>query len=150
ADLQVREYSSLYCYGTCMGGFAAIRAGILVRAKRSISVSGVFPWHVRRLLLEPDKVLPAFDPLCDCNRDTGPTLVCAYSMSHQRDREHAMRLSRIIAVEHLAAPGMSAHNLVEKLAQKNALPTFFDMIFDLDTQKSDADDAVASESESES
>jgi hypothetical protein len=144
ADLSVHEYRRLYCYGTCMGGFAALRAGLLLRAQRSISVSGVFPWHVRRLLEEPDKELPAFDPLCDCYRGYASPLVCAYSMSHERDREHAARLSRIIPAEHLAAPGMSAHNLVEKLAQRNALRMFFELVFDLPAGERSADADTAS------
>src|SRR5258708_34719853 len=76
--------------------------------------------------------------LCDCYRAGTTTLVCAYSMSHEKDREHAARLSRIIPIEHLVAPGMSAHNLVEKLAQRNAVATFFDLIFYLQKEKSDA------------
>jgi hypothetical protein len=142
-DLGMREYVRLYCYGTCMGGFAALRAGILLHAARAISISGTLGWHVRRLVEEPDKELPAFDPLCDCYRPVETTLVCAYSISHEKDREQARRLSHILPIEHLAATGMSGHNLIEKLAQRNGLGTFYNRIFDLEAEKtpSNAPDA---------
>lgn len=134
AETAARRYRRRYSYGTCSGGFAALRHGLLSGADRAISVSGGFAWHPRRLLEEADRTLPAFDPLCDCRSERSTEVVCVYGADNAWDREQAVRLSRIFPVTHIAVPHVKTHNPIEMLATHGTLSGFFREIFALDRQ----------------
>jgi hypothetical protein len=131
AEVEADRYRKNYCYGTCSGGFAALRAGLLLKADRAVAVSGSFPWHPRRLLEEPENALPAFDPLCNCHGRAGTTIVCAYGAESAKDREAATLLGQIRPVTHIAAPDVAEHNLVKVLARRGRLGAFFNEVFEL-------------------
>lgn len=130
-DTGAEAYERRYCYGTCMGGFPALRGGIMMKADRAISVSGSFPWHPRRLTDEPDNALPAFDPICDCAARTETDLYCAYAAAHIKDQEAATRLSRVRPVNLIALPDLSEHNIIKEQAKKGLLGAFFNDMFEL-------------------
>ena len=90
-ELKPDSYKNVCCYGTSMGGFVALRCGLLLRTK-AISVGGKFPWHVRRLLEPTDRAMPAFELLCVCKRSDAAKFVCVYG-----DRPND-----VAAVDHLA------------------------------------------------
>src|SRR5262245_37895105 len=57
-----KRYSRIVTFGASMGGFPALRAGLLLGADRAISISGRYSWHIGRLLREGNST-SAFDPL---------------------------------------------------------------------------------------
>jgi hypothetical protein len=131
ADFKPKRYDRVYCFGTSMGGFGALRCGVLIKADRAISVGGRYHWHIRRLLGENEIALSAFDPLCDCFVRSRTELVCAYSEGNNEDRVDADRLAAILPVGRIAFPEASHHNLIAVLLKANRLKPFFDEIFDL-------------------
>jgi hypothetical protein len=133
ADVGAESYWRRYCYGTSMGGFAALRYGLLWQADRAISIGGSFAWHPRRLLDEPDAALPSFDPLCACQANGATALFCAYGAENSKDQEEASRLSAILPVNLMAIPDLSDHNIIKIQAVNGLLSAFFQDIFALGT-----------------
>jgi hypothetical protein len=133
ADVGAESYWRRYCYGTSMGGFAALRYGLLWQADRAISIGGSFAWHPRRLLDEPDAALPSFDPLCACQANGATALFCAYGAENSKDQEEASRLSAILPVNLMAIPDLSDHNIIKIQAVNGSLSAFFQDIFELGT-----------------
>jgi hypothetical protein len=138
ADVGAESYWRRYCYGTSMGGFAALRYGLLWQADRAISIGGSFAWHPRRLLDEPHAALPPFDPLCACQTNGATALICAYGAENSKDQEEASRLSAILPVNHMAIPGLSDHNIIKIQAANGSLSAFFQEIFELGTPSAPA------------
>ena len=77
AGIGAATYRRVYPYGTSMGGFPALRCGLLLRTETSVSGGGQFPWYPPHLARNID--IPAFDPLCDCNVKSKTKLICYYS-----------------------------------------------------------------------
>jgi hypothetical protein len=130
ADFRLKKYDRVYCFGTSMGGFGALRCGALIRAHRAISVGGRWHWHIRRLLDENETAMSAFDPLCTCFVQSRTELVCAYSEGNNDDRLGADRLAAILPIGRIAFPEVTDHNLIATLLKTNRLKPFFDEIFD--------------------
>ena len=130
-DLGFSAYEALYTCGSSMGGFPALRAGILTNARRAVSLGGRLAWHVRRLQGDGGSVLPAFDPLCECMRRKDTDLVCVYGADHEVDRDHAERLSRAYPARRLPIRGVGSHNTIFELAKAGRLQGFLDAMFDI-------------------
>ena len=131
ADFKPKKYAKVYCFGTSMGGFGALRCGVLIKADRAFSVGGRYHWHIRRLLGENETALSVFDPLCDCFVRSRTELVCAYSGGNEEDRLDVDRLAAILPISRIAFPDATHHNLIFTLLKANRLKPFFDEIFDL-------------------
>jgi hypothetical protein len=131
ADFKPKKYAKVYCFGTSMGGFGALRCGVLIKADRAISVGGRYHWHIRRLLGGSETELSAFDPLCQCFVQSRTDLLCAYSGGNEEDRTDVDRLAAILPVSRIAFPNATHHNLIFALMKTNRLKPFFDEIFDL-------------------
>jgi hypothetical protein len=131
ADFKPRKYTKVFCFGTSMGGFGALRCGVLMKADRAISVGGRCHWHIRRLLDENESDMNAFDPLCACFVRSRTELICAYSEGNQEDRLDVDRLEAIVPIARIAFPQATHHNLIATLLRTNRLKPFFDEIFDL-------------------
>jgi hypothetical protein len=129
-DLGAGRYNRLICCGVSVGGFAALRTGIILGADRSISVGGRFPWHPSRLIAGGKDQVSAFDVICCCNRDFSGELLCAYS-DNETDRAHADRLAAVLRVSHLRAPETREHNLFLAAFQRGELEALFDRLFDV-------------------
>lgn len=63
AFAQSKGYHEVITFGSSMGGYPALRAGLLLGADRAISISGKYCWHVGRLLRNQESA-GAFDVLC--------------------------------------------------------------------------------------
>jgi hypothetical protein len=131
ADIGAETYWRIYCYGASMGAFSALRCGILQKAHGAISLGGRFHWQPLRPRYKSDRMLPAFDPLCDCNSGTTTELFCVYAAENARDVENAKHLSRILPVKHIAISDTSEHNVIVALWTKGELKAFYDRMFAL-------------------
>jgi hypothetical protein len=132
ADLRPERYKGLLCYGTSMGGFAALRLGLLLRATRAVSVGGRFPWHVNRLTRADGISLPAFDPLCPCvSMESHSAMFAVYSAAHEPDRIDAERLCTMQRVTPVAVPGPATHNVIRNLFNDGKLSGFYNFAFEL-------------------
>ena len=110
-----------------MGGFPALRCGILLKAETAISAGGQFPWYphyVRKQELN----IPAFDLLCDCTVNTATTLICCYSSDYKIDAECVDILARVVPVQRIPIVS-SRHGFFDTLWQEGRLRAFFDRLF---------------------
>jgi len=123
-ELAPQAYQRLCCFGTSAGALPALQAGIFMRAERGIAAGGRFPAHPLRLL-DPGTALPAFDPLCACNRESRTLLISAYGQACEEDRLNAARLAAVLPVRDLAYPGISSHNLLLALVSSGRIAGFF-------------------------
>jgi hypothetical protein len=128
ADLSVDLYRRTCCYGTSMGGFSALRRGILLRSDSAVSVGGGFPWHPSRLLRRNERALSSFDPLCRCNAATSVSLYCCYGAGHPHDPARNEYLSRILPI-HRIAVDTTSHNVIVELWRLGALQAFYARVF---------------------
>jgi len=126
-DLKPDRYKSVYCYGTSLGGFVALRCGLLF-GTRSISVGGRFPWHVQRLL--EGKTLPAFDLLCACKASDAAEFVCVHG-GLEADVKAVDHLATMFPVTrvHIQEPG---HNVIFKMWKEGTLRQFYREQFGFD------------------
>jgi hypothetical protein len=130
ADLQTHEYDRVVCYGTSMGGFAALRCGVLLGADRAVSVGGRYSWDVQRLLTNRDTPPCGFDLLCACVPTPAQTaLISIYSGANKADRLSTERLSRVRRVEVIAVPGIADHNVVYHIFRSRSLDRFYSFAF---------------------
>jgi hypothetical protein len=126
-DLRVPEYMSVSTYGTSMGGFVALRCGIILNARRAISVGGTSAWQPPRLVRND---FPAFDLLCQCNAKTKTTLYCCYPADHGADAAAAAHIASFLPVRQVPIANTSAHNVIFELWRRNQLAAFYGRIFD--------------------
>ena len=128
ADLRAAEYRSICTYGTSMGGFVALRCGIVLNARRAISVGGATAWQPPRLVR--NQYFPAFDFLCRCNMKTEVSLYCCYPADHLADAAAAAHIASFLPVRHLPIAGISTHNVIFELWRRNELAAFYNRVFD--------------------
>ena len=128
-DVPLGAYRRVYCYGTSVGGSAAMRAGLLLEIDRAIAIGASFPWHVSRLQDAGAWTFPAFDPICNCWRNTDTVLLSAYGGANQKDREEGEKLAAVLPVRSIVFPDVDTHNLILALADSGRLDVFFDRIF---------------------
>jgi hypothetical protein len=138
-EVKIDEYERVYCYGASGGGFAALRAAVLLRAHRGIAASGRMQWHVNRLLNPEERAIPAFDPLCHCYAGCGVEMICAFGSENAQDRKDAEAVEQILPVRMMPVPGVAQHNFVWQLFQEGRAHGFFEEILDLDPIKNPAE-----------
>ncbi|THD72514.1 MAG: hypothetical protein E7813_03885 [Bradyrhizobium sp.] len=119
-DFNLGTYKNVCCYGTSMGGFVALRSGLLLDTK-SISVGGRFPWHVQRLVA--DSAMPAFDLLCACKASDAAKFVCVYGMKEE-DRRAVDHLATMFPVTRVPIQ-VTGHNVIFKMLSKGTLRQFY-------------------------
>jgi hypothetical protein len=119
-DFNLGTYKNVCCYGTSMGGFVALRCGLLLKTK-SISVGGRFPWHVRRLVA--DSAMPAFDLLCACKASDAAKFVCVYGMKED-DRRAVDHLATMFPVTRVPVQ-TTAHNVIFEMLGEGTLRQFY-------------------------
>jgi len=111
---EVKGFREIITYGSSMGGYPALRAGLLLKANRAISMSGGYCWHVGRLIRKT-KTGRAFDPLCPCFAPTTTELVAVIPSRNEKDVRAFEILQRTF-------PKCVA---VKINAEVHTLPTFF-------------------------
>lgn len=132
AAVGARRYRGLYCYGTSMGGFPALRAGRSLRAKRAISVGGTFSWPINRLLERPTMNIQAFESLCSCAPASPTELLCAFSGGFARDVKNAQLLRKMMPVRFFRHNGSDQHNLAYWMIHEGIFGRFLGMCLDFD------------------
>lgn len=128
AELGAASYRRVYPYGTSMGGFPALRCGILLKTETAISGGGQFPWYPGHLTQKPKRNIPSFDPLCACNAKTKTTLICYHSTGYPPDVQSVDILARMIPIERvpIEAP---RHAFLDILWKQGRLRAFYDRLF---------------------
>ncbi len=119
-DLKLHNYKNVCCYGTSMGGFVALRCGLLLGTK-SISVGGRFPWHVQRIVAGP--AIPAFDLLCACKASDAVKFVCVYGV--EDDRRAVDHLATMFPVTRVPIRNATGHNVIFKMWNEGTLRQFY-------------------------
>lgn len=123
--LNSAAYRRVITLGTSSGGFPALRAGILMRAERAVSIGGRPIWWPERLRRNSDLPSP-FDMLCACCPETQTRLICVYAGQNEQDRVAAHRLSSIVPVERIDMAHAVQHNLLHRAMLHDRLPQFLD------------------------
>ncbi len=126
AEIRANSYRRVYPYGTSMGGFPALRCGLLLNTETAISAGGQFPWYPPHLARKVN--VPAFDPLCDCNTKSNTKLICYHSTNYPADVRSVEILQRIMPIERVPveAPG---HAFLAQMWSEGRLRAFYDRIF---------------------
>jgi hypothetical protein len=131
-DLRPQRYRRVFCYGASMGGFPALRCGLLLGGVRSISVSGRFPWFIGRFLDSAEAAMPAFDMLCACVTSRATDFVCVYGEQASTDSAAVDRLERMFPVLRRPIAGFAEHNVIYEMWKRGTLRAFYREIFSSD------------------
>jgi hypothetical protein len=116
-------------YGASLGGLPALRAGLLLKASRAISVGGRYPWHAGRLA-RAERLVDAFDLLCPCAPPSPTQLIMVYARHDEVD-EHAFDLVQKTFPACIGVPIDTAkHNLVGYFYKADLLPQFLACLFE--------------------
>jgi hypothetical protein len=127
-EFEAHRYGAIYCLGASMGGFPALRAGLLFGAKRSVSMAGTLSWPINRL--RAGESIDSFDPLCVC-RPPAADLVVVFSANHVRDARYAEHIRRVVGARLVPVEGAS-HNVVQELFLAGKLGAFLGSMLDFD------------------
>jgi hypothetical protein len=132
AEIGAATYRRVYPYGTSMGGFPALRCGLLLKTETAISAGGQFPWYPPHLARKVD--VPAFDPLCACYANSKTKLICYHSAGYLPDVQSTELLQRILPIERvpIEAPG---HAFLAQLWSEGKLRGFYDRIFGVESEQ---------------
>jgi hypothetical protein len=79
-----RGFGEVITFGVSMGGYPALRAGLLLNASRAISLGGRYCWHVSRLMSK-EQTANAFDLLCHCQAKSNVQLIAAVAAENEPD-----------------------------------------------------------------
>jgi hypothetical protein len=124
-----RGFDEVITFGASMGGFPALRAGLLLGAKRAISVGGVYCWHVAPLLKNKGTVR-AFDLLCPCFANRDVELVAAVPAKHAKDMSDLATLQRSFPGLHAVTIDTERHNLMGYFYRVRLLRLFCACLFE--------------------
>jgi hypothetical protein len=128
AFVEARPYRRVITYGTSMGGFPALRAGLWLGADRAVSVGGAFCKHPRRLT-QTAHAIRAFDLICACRRNDDVPAVSVYAAHNRRDLEEQAQLSAVLPRSVGLSIGTESHNVLHHLDQLGRLGAFYTKIF---------------------
>ena len=129
AYIATKHYEEIVTFGASMGGYPALRAGLLMGATRSISVGGVFPWHVGRLMRKQETT-KAFDPLCPCFAQRPTETILIASAGVARDLNDAMTVQSMFPECHLIPLDTNQHSVMAYLHRVNLLRLFLACLFE--------------------
>ena len=117
-------------YGTSMGGFPALRAGLQLGADRAVSVGGGFCIHPPRLV-EPEHEIRAFDLLCNCRPAREVPLFALFAAKHERDAANHAILRQVLPHCVITEFDVPLHNVLHHLDKQGELQSFYAKVFDL-------------------
>jgi hypothetical protein len=119
-----RGYSEIISLGVSMGGYPALRAGLMLKADRAISIGGAYCWHVGRLTRKTHSVKP-FDLLCPCTAKPQVELVAVMS-AQNRDDVRALETLKLNFPEcHSVFVNAGEHNVSGYFYQVGTLRLFY-------------------------
>jgi hypothetical protein len=130
AFLETRSYRGVIAFGTSMGGFPALRAGLWLGANRAISIGGGFCSHPLRLLRMQHE-MRAFDLICACRPTSNVPLLAVFASSNTVDARQYEVLRQVLP--HCVPMKIEAevHNVLKHLDRNGRLSSFFAEIFAL-------------------
>ncbi len=124
-----KGFQQIITFGSSMGGYPALRAGRLLKARRAISVGGRYAWHPGRLMRN-ERSVQAFDLLCACASPSPTELVAVYSYRHELDKS-AFDLLKGTFPDCSAVPiNIDQHNIAGYFYKARLLPLFLACLFD--------------------
>jgi hypothetical protein len=131
SDLERARYKNTRCFGTSMGGFVALRCGLLLGA-RAISVGGRFPWRIQRMIAGHGATTDAFELLCSCKASNSAEFICVYGEDFAPDAEALDHLATMFPVTRWPIRGLNQHNAIATLVKKGKLRRFYHDVFAFD------------------
>lgn len=129
AFVEARAYRKVIAYGTSMGGFPALRAGLQFGADRAISVGGGFCVHPPRLV-ESEHEIRAFDLLCACRPMREISLFAVFAVKHEGDAGHHAILRQLLPNCVMMEIDVPSHNVLHHLDMLGELQSFYATVFD--------------------
>jgi hypothetical protein len=114
-----------------MGALAALRAGELTAADRSIGISVRYAWDIRRL--QRGDRPPAFDPICHCHPAANGRSLALHSAGMEADDQDARKLAAVMPGCRIIPLPWHQHNPVARVFRLHRLEDFQRSLFDLDT-----------------
>lgn len=125
--IDLTRYQSLTTFGSSMGGFAALRAGLLLNARKAVGIGGSFSNHTG-WYEATSGFLPAFDEICDC-ADTGKTVFeLYYSINSHDDKTNALMMEQVLPGLRLFACDTRKHNIFPELDRRGTTRAFLHAI----------------------
>lgn len=109
-----RKYKHIQTYGTSMGGYVALRAGIMLSAKRAVSVGGSF---ISKVVWRSSvgKFFPNCSTVCACQRDSNTEIIACHSLNSHKDSENAQRLLATLPDALIVGCNSRKHNIFDEL-----------------------------------
>ncbi len=104
-----KGYDAVATLGGSLGGYSALRAAVLLRARHGISLAGRFS-DIKWMKAGPP--VPGFDPLCTCTPSAGTTLYAFYPTEHRRDARNAEALKLMHPTVQLRPLEAHDHNVL--------------------------------------
>jgi hypothetical protein len=126
---ETKGFQEVITYGVSMGGYPALRAGLLLNATRAISVSGEYCWHIGRLTRK-GATIRAFDLLCPCVAKPSTQMVAVVPTQNQTDLQ-ALEILRQTFPECLPVTiDAGAHNITSYFYYARLLRLFYACLFE--------------------
>jgi hypothetical protein len=125
---EARCYRRIVTYGTSMGGYAALRAGLWLGADRAVSIGGGFCVHPPRLV-QGGYEIRAFDLICACRRRGDVPVVTVFAAGNLRDIEQQAALSGVLPDCVALKVDTERHNVLHHLDRRGELRSFYATIF---------------------
>lgn len=126
---EAQRYEEVIAFGSSGGGLPALRAGGLLGAHRSISVSGRYLWHPGRLIRGQVPV-PAFDSLCACHSGSATELVSIYGSGNEIDAQQNAQLKKTLPECLIVPIRTEKHMPLYHFYQAHLLPIFMACLFE--------------------
>ena len=129
AFARAKGYDEIITFGASLGGYPALRAGLLLGARRAISMGGVYGWQVGRLVRN-EPTVGAFDLLCPCFADRQVELVAVASAQNRSDVRDLEILRRTFPKCHGVMVDTDQHNVMGYLYSVRLLRLFCACLFE--------------------
>ena len=126
---RTNNFTEIITYGSSMGGFPALRAGILLNATRAISIGGRYAWHVGRLIRN-EATPGAFDLLCPCFSACGTQLVTVVGRRNEKDVSSSDILQRTLPRCVALRINTKRHSVAGFFLRAGLLRLFFACLFE--------------------
>jgi hypothetical protein len=130
AFAEANGHTEIVTYGASMGGLPALRAGILLKADRAISVGGRYPWNVGRLSQNKEAASRAFDLLCPCFADSATQLVAIAGTRNEEDMKALEVLQQTLPACLGIKINTRRHSVAGFFLRAGLLPLFFACLFE--------------------
>lgn len=120
-------YGGVAALGGSLGGFAALRAALLLDLPAGVSLSGRFSalrWKIGR------SDTPDFDPLCGCLRPARTSLTAYYSANHAQDAAQAAKLAALNPRVRLIPRETHNHNVLAQMLADGTFDGAFERIYE--------------------